>query len=285
MLERVTGQPTSTTPPGPPPRRKVPQRAPRPDGSHDHIETLDDRATVSTWIFALLACCLIALAFAVARDHLLGEQPTTPEEVEVAEAGAKKPAKVAKKKTKRARTGTAARTAENYDDFDWEADLADNGMVVGDILDRVQPEAPDEPAREAPPYEPTRDEHQPTGTYRPVAAWSEPGANDDATVLDFSAKSASAPLSAEQVKSVLDARKVAPCYDPWVQKIPQMQGRMHLDFVVAADGHVAAVRVTRSDLRSRVVEACVVQRARQLRFPRSAGGKTKFSTHFDFTNR
>lgn len=230
----------------------------------------------------MLACGLVLLGFAVARDHLLGDAVDEEPSVDEAEAAPAKPAKRKKKRPKRTRTAQASAVLDD----DWEHEFDDPGIVIGDIRERTIVEEPEEAApAPPPPYVPSAREYQPSGAYTPNAAWAEPGAETGATMLDFSSGKSNAPLDEAQVKSVLDVRRVAPCYDPWVQKIPQMQGRMHLTFVVAEDGHVAAVRVTRSELRSRVVEECVVQRARQLKFPRSAGGKTKFTTHFDFTNR
>lgn len=290
---RLTPAPRRAPPPtGPPPKPATPTPpAPRPAArSVDDIPGgLTERSSASSWIFALIACLLILGAYFVARQHLLG--PEGEEDASAAEpqASADQDKKAKRKKSKKRKTRSeAADGEESYENYDWSQDYDETGIVLGDIF-AERDEAPAEPARAAappPPYQPTADEYQPDGSYKPTARWSEPGAERDVVELDLSSGSSSAPLTEAQVRSVLSVRKLAPCYDPWVQKIPQMQGRVYLSFIVAPDGHVASVRITKSQLRSRVVEKCIVDRARTFRFPRADGdGRTKFETHFDFTNR
>lgn len=193
-----------------------------------------------------------------------------------------------KRRGKRKRRAASADGEErSFDDYDWEQDFVVDDRPLGDI--RGEPEHVEYEEvvmREPEPYEPKRNEYQPDGSYRPVAKFAEPGANSNVVEIDLSSASSSSPLDESQVKSVLNVRRLAPCYDRWVQKIPQMKGRVWMTFVVAGDGHVASVKITRSQLRSRVVEKCIVDRARRFSFPRSEGGQTtKFDTHFDFTNR
>ncbi len=286
-----TGAPVRTAPPpvaadGPPTARKV--VAPRASYSADNFSAgLRESSTASSWVFALVACGLLIGGYFIAREFLLAK--SAPPETVVADDGS-----TAKKKTKKKRSRkrsnrprTAADGEANFDDYDWEQDYADDDLVLGDIAaqrDVVYEDAP--PPRPPEPYDPKPNEWQAAGNYRPTAAWSEPGAKNNAVEIDLTAPSDASPLDEGQVKSVLSVRKLASCYDPWVQKIPQMRGRVHLTLVVAGDGHVASVEVTRSQLRSRVVEECIVKKARTFRFPAAQGGaKTRFDTHFDFTNR
>lgn len=226
--------------------------------------------------------------FVVARDRLIG----TPDPGAEGQTSGEPVAQEGKKKKRRRRGKRPRRTPagqeQNLDDYDWEQDFVEDDLVLGDVLSDREPEYVEyeEENVEPEPYKPTRAEYQPDGAYRPTAAYVEPGAKSNVVTLDLSSGSSSAPLDEGQVKGVLNERRLAPCYDRWVQKIPQMKGRVWMSFVVAPDGHVAAVEVTRSQLRSRVVEKCLVQKARSFRFPTSSGGqRTKFDTHFDFTNR
>ena len=282
--------PTALAPPPAAPPRPASKPVPAPAiRSYDDISAgLTEKTTAGSWIFALVACGLLIGGYLLARDHLLGE----PEQESVEASGDDRTAKGDKKKRqkrkRRAASGEARSNEQAYDDYDWEQDYEADDLVLGDVLSQRREEIVDErqPLREPPPYEPSRDEWQPSGAYRPTAKWSEPGANSNVVEIDLSAPSHASPLDESQVKQVLSVRKLAPCYDPWVQKIPQMRGRVHMTFVVAGDGHVASVTIDRSQLRSRVVERCLVHKARGFRFPAAAGGaKTRFDTHFDFTNR
>ena len=259
----------------------------------DWDEGLTEHSSAKSWIVALVAIGVIGVGFFFAREHILAAQGQPGPDGVSQDDGTKRKKK--RKKRKRRRKGKRANTAaganqveEDYADYDWEQDFVEDDLVLGDIQSEpdevIYEEVQERPP--PPPYEPTREEWQASGSYTPKAGFAEPGANSNVTTIDLSSRSSNSPLDEVAIRKVLSVRALSPCYDRWVQKIPQMKGRVHMTFVIAGDGHVAAAKVTRSQLRSRVVEKCLVDRARRLRFPRSEGGaKTKFSTHFDFTNR
>jgi hypothetical protein len=219
-----------------------------------------------------------------ARERLLGtdgDEPAAKAETERSERDQKKK----RRRRPRGRKRVArADDGETYEDYDWTQDFEVDDRTFGDVINEREPEPEYVEVRAPEPYDPSPDEYQPEGRYRPTARYAEPGAGEEVVELDLSG-GGSGPLKPGQVEAVLDERKLVPCYDRWVTKIPQMKGRVWMDFVVAPDGHVSKVVITRSQLRSRVVEKCLVQRARRFRFPASDGRSTKFDTHFDFTNR
>jgi len=93
---------------------------------------------------------------------------------------------------------------------------------------------------------------------------------------------ASYPLAPSQIRSTLNVARLMPCYRDIAKKVPQMKGRVELEVQVEPDGRVSRVKVTRSALRSKMVEDCIVRKTRNTRFPSTDGRRTKFDTHFDF---
>ena len=288
--------PTSAPPPGkrpPTSSRDEAAKRPRPASSpnepaafYDEPGGLTEKSSVGSWIFALLACLLMFGGFYWARGHLLGGGPEGAAEEVAAEeeTGGEKSRKRRRGKRKRKRTAKPGEE-RSYEDYDWTQDFQVDDRTFGDVLS--EPEHVEEEYVEVvqpEPYDPTPAEYQPQGRYRPTARYAEPGTDDQVVTIDLQG-GGSGPLKAAQIERVLSVRKLAPCYDPWVSKIPQMKGRVWMDFVVAPDGHVSKVEITRSQLRSKVVEKCLVRRARNFRFPASDGRSTRFDTHFDFTNR
>lgn len=231
--------------------------------------------------------------FLWARERLLGSPAANELAAEASAEEDAKPKKKKKKKKRARRRGNARQgssrvaAGDELVDYDWSQDFVEDDLVLGDILSEPdhepQPEANAAPP--PPPYEPTRDEWQPSGTYRPVARHGTIPSRD-VTEIDLTAPSSGTGLDEGVVRRVLNERTVHACYAAWVDKIPQMRGRVDLTIAVAADGTVRGVRIDRSDLRSRVVEKCIVDRVRRVRFPRITSGQpARFETHFDFTNR
>ena len=62
------------------------------------------------------------------------------------------------------------------------------------------------------------------------------------------------------------------CYQRELQKDPDLEGKITVRFVIAADGNVASAEVDVSTLDNPVLESCVVRRFRRMKFDAPAGG-------------
>ncbi len=242
-------------------------------------------SSVKAWIGVLIASLVLLGGYSVARDRLLG--PSEPEvEIEEVAADSTSKKRSKKKRTKRKSRRNAAGEMEEYEE-PTPAFVVDN-REFRDIIAEGEAEAAameNAPVIEEEPFIPPPEMYQPNGSYKPVASYAEPGAKSNVITLDLNSSGDSGPLDDAEVKKVLRVSALMPCYDEVVQKVPQMRGRVRMRFVVAADGHVMEATVLSSALRSRMVEQCIVDRARRWRFPASGGQKTRFTTHFDFSSR
>jgi len=74
-----------------------------------------------------------------------------------------------------------------------------------------------------------------------------------------------------------------PFYDEIARKVPAMEGNVNFRIQVEGSGKPSKVEVTRSQLRSRQVESCMVEKIQRLRFPKSTGDRrTRFDIDFTF---
>jgi hypothetical protein len=131
-------------------------------------------------------------------------------------------------------------------------------------------------------------------SYTPTSAYVEEGADSNVTQFGFGSGGSSSGKDAPgQVQRLSDStvdnimkrhqNELIQCYAKGLQE-RDMKGKVDFAFAVAPDGHVAMVKVTRSGLRSKKVEDCFVQKAKDWKFPKSGGGQlTKFDTDFTFT--
>jgi len=125
--------------------------------------------------------------------------------------------------------------------------------------------------------------------YEPRSAWMEDGLNPDEMQLDLSEPDpASAPVWHDIdgiIRQHVHTRynDMMPCYAQALEE-HDIQGRVDIRFGVAADGHVALVRVTHSELRSPETEDCLVEVARSWRFPATGRSHlTQFDSDFRFS--
>jgi hypothetical protein len=232
----------------------------------------------------LLASLVLLGAYGIARERLIGPGEVG-DSIEVAEPD-EKPAKRSRRSKQKRRRSRSGQAIDDEPVPTFEVD----DRVFGDLIAEGERERAMQAQRELQPVEddfvPPPEMYQPDGPYSPVASYVEPGARDNVVTLDLSTKGGGTGLLDEaEVKRVLRVSALMPCYDEVVQKVPQMRGRVDMRFVVAPDGHVMEATITNSDLRSRQVEACIVQRAKKWRFPASGSRKTRFTTHFDFSSR
>ena len=78
-------------------------------------------------------------------------------------------------------------------------------------------------------------------------------------------------------------REIRSCYESVLQRNPDLEGRVTINWVISPDGAVAAAQVGNTTLNSEEVESCVVRRVRQWRFPEPRGGGTvRVNFPFDF---
>jgi hypothetical protein len=244
--------------------------------------------TWKTWVGVILICLGMAAGVLYLRPDLKERFfPSAPEEVTAANDA---PAsKKAKRKKSRTRKKSSRRSAEDnstrgQDDEEFVDDyVAEDRFAVGDIF----ADEPDEPEPIAAPPEPAfvppKEMWQPTGTYRPAARYVAPGASNDDVVEISMSGGPSSPLTPGQISSTLSARTLMPCYDEVARKVPEMEGNVNFRIQVEGNGKPSKVEVTRSQLRSRQVETCMVERIQRLRFPKSTGDRrTRFDIDFTF---
>lgn len=69
-------------------------------------------------------------------------------------------------------------------------------------------------------------------------------------------------------------REIRACYESELQRNPNLEGRVAIEWVISPSGAVAASQIESSTLNSQAVENCVAMRVRQWRFPEPRGGGT-----------
>lgn len=136
------------------------------------------------------------------------------------------------------------------------------------------------------------EELQPEEEYQPTSMWIEEGLDPDVTTLGFSgsqgeqrARRSGPELSETQLQNLVYEKQnsLMTCYADALDGNPDLKGRVFMQFGVASDGHVAMVKVTRSTLRSKSTEDCLVAMAREWQFPSTnRSALMKFDTDFTF---
>ena len=81
-------------------------------------------------------------------------------------------------------------------------------------------------------------------------------------------------LSKEVIQKVINQNKnqIRYCYEVELQRNQKLAGRIMVQWVIAASGRVAKVRVRESTLKSKAVERCIANKIRTWKFPKPAGG-------------
>jgi len=69
-------------------------------------------------------------------------------------------------------------------------------------------------------------------------------------------------------------REIVACYETELQKVPDLQGRIDVEFVIGPDGAVGGTKLKASTMKNDAVHACVQRRVKQWRFPEPKGGGT-----------
>lgn len=241
---------------------------------------MKEKASWQTWTIVLILVGLMLAGAFYLRPDLLERAKIIvgwpePEEVEVVKAAPESSKKEKKQKRKRPKKRSRANTerpTEAETDDTWE------DIEFGNIF-----EEPDEvvTAEAEPEFVPPPEMWQPEGRYQPSARWTASGFDPTKPQeIDLNGPDRK-PLSEADIKSVLNERRLMPCYREVAIKVPQMKGNVDFQGVISGDGQIAHIRVKRSELRSKDVESCMVSTIRNLRFP-STGTLTKFTMDFDF---
>jgi len=80
-------------------------------------------------------------------------------------------------------------------------------------------------------------------------------------------------------------REIRACYETELQRNSDLEGRIVVSFLVDPVGNVASARIHESDMENDGVEACLVRRIRQWRFPMPANaGNVRVNYPFVFAN-
>lgn len=241
-----------------------------------------------TWLVILILCAgMIASAFALRPDladrarAFFGIEDAPEEQLATSEGEDTSEPKRKKKTSKRSkREATPEERLKGSADSFWDEPLED-GVVFGDI--RSEPDEEQPVVKPPPDFVPPPEMWQPSGTYTPSSAWTARRFNPSAPVEIALDGPEQKPLSESQLRTVLTEKRLMPCYKDIAQKVPNMAGIVRFDGVVGADGNVLHVKVAKSQLRSRMVEQCMVETIQKSRFPRATGdAQTRFSMDFRF---
>jgi len=73
------------------------------------------------------------------------------------------------------------------------------------------------------------------------------------------------------------------CYQRQLQRTPNLQGTITVEFIIEEDGVVERVRVASSSLNNAQVEQCIVQNLEGSQFPTPRGGTVVVTYPFNFT--
>jgi TonB family protein len=81
-------------------------------------------------------------------------------------------------------------------------------------------------------------------------------------------------LTRDQVDEVIQRNKgqIRYCYEKGLQGSPGLKGRVSINFVIGASGHVSTARVQQSSVDSSTLEGCVVAKLKNFKFPQPVGG-------------
>jgi TonB family protein len=93
-------------------------------------------------------------------------------------------------------------------------------------------------------------------------------------IVHIEAISARGSLSKEIISRIihLHTNEVRFCYEQQLIARPDLQGRMAVKFIIAADGAVSAAASASSELHDAAVEQCVLQAVKRWTFPGPDGG-------------
>lgn len=126
-------------------------------------------------------------------------------------------------------------------------------------------------------------------SYVPTSQYVEEGADSNEVTLGFvdgeDAGPRGEPIDDAEVQEAVYANQndLIQCYADALARDEDLQGRVDFHFRIAPDGHVAMVKVTRSELADHEAEECFVAQAKRWDFPETHRAQLlKFDTNFTF---
>ncbi len=286
-----------------PPAEKPPAPTEEPDYSA-YDTPAPQKSSVATWAIVVGLCAAMTGGVYYARPYISGEKVWGEEDTEEVAANDTDGKQKKKKRKKRKRRRKARKSNGSSVDYFLADDDEEHTSLLDEISDDDLPEDhelggsdrfrlgevfedhPDEVYEEVEPqprekFVPPPEMYNPKRGTRSSAVFGKKAPN--AIEISMSTPDDAAPLQSGQITNVLTERRLMSCYDDVARKVPEMKGRVNLSIQIDGNGRVNYAKVTRSELRSNMVENCIVKRVSRMRFPKSKGGqRTRFSTHFDF---
>lgn len=93
-------------------------------------------------------------------------------------------------------------------------------------------------------------------------------------------------LDPDQVDAVIQRNKgqLRYCYEKALQSKPNVSGRVAIDFVISAAGHVSTAKVAHTSTKSAIIDSCILDTLKNLKFPKPKGNvSVKVNYPFRFT--
>ncbi len=241
---------------------------------------------IRSWIFVFLAgiFCLVVFVFLSPQHDFSLFTFTNNDEAQIEEGVSQKNISQKKGKKRRKKRRGKKRKKGLKDSVNLDDDYVYNDIEFGEVGEEIAERDP-EIQKLAPLPPPPKSLWNPSSSYRPSARYSESGRTRKfQTSVDFEKSGSSKKLSSSQIRAKLNTRLVISCYNSAVNRAPKMRGKVSLKGTIEKDGHISFVKITRSKINSRVVEKCIVNKVKKVRFSRISQAMT-FSTSFTFSSR
>jgi len=115
---------------------------------------------------------------------------------------------------------------------------------------------------------------EPLGCYRPAAEPFQSPLPPGMTAEEGRAKGIVGALERDDIRRIFESHlaEMQGCYARAFLSQPHLEGRLTIQFIVAADGTVSDARLDSSTLDSPVTEACIAEQPCKWRFPPTTGG-------------
>jgi hypothetical protein len=80
-------------------------------------------------------------------------------------------------------------------------------------------------------------------------------------------------LDKDQIAAVINRNKgqIIYCYEQGLQNVPDLMGRVSVEFVISASGRISTAKVAQTSLGSKLVENCMIAKMKSWQFPKPVG--------------